>query len=931
VSDPLDELFGASPPVEALRQELRRLLSRWHSARRLPAILIRGETGTGKGLVARMLHRAGPRASAPFVDVNCAAIPEGMFEAELFGYERGAFTDARRAKPGLLQTAHRGVIFLDELALLPPALQPKLLKAIEEQAVRRLGATQSESIDVWIVAATNTDLDAAIRDRRFREDLYHRLAVVTLHLPPLRERGQDIVLLANRFLARFCADFALPVKRLAPDAERRLTSYPWPGNVRELSNTIERTALLADGDIISADMLEFESRGFPVATAAGRRPHRTVGEPAPLAEETSPAESASLEDVKRGKLLETLEGTSWNISRTAALLALSRNTVRARIARYGLRPVAPTTGPAGLVEEFQTVPPDAAEATAGLLVEEPQPSGVDDRAARTPLIARELPIRWERRPLTLLSVRLALADRDSLLDVGRALEAVVDKIRAFGGRVEEIFQGGLDASFGLEPIDDAPRRAANAAIAIARAARTGGGLEPTLPPVRIGLHAGSFLVARIAGRAQIDHEAKAQAFAILDALLSGAEVGAVVASEASVSLLERRFALTPLDPDGGQARRVLGPGGTGLGLWGTLERFVGRREELDLLHERRALAASGRGQIVGIAGDPGIGKSRLLWEFLHSDALVSWRILETSAMALGSPSPYLPVTELLRACFGIEPGEAQGAALAKLKDKLGASAERLALALVPLQALLDLPVQDAAWSALEPLRRRQLTLQAVKSVFLEESRHQPLLLALDNAHWIDSETQAVLERLAEAIPRSPVLLVLTYRPEYRHDLLSRTYFTQIRLDPLSGQPADELLDNLLGRHESLTSVRPRLLQWTDGNPFFIEESVRSLVETGVLAGEPGNYRLTGPLATIQAPAAVEQVLAERVHRLADEDRWLLQLAAVIGRELELPVLAEIADLPRAAGGAHPPSAGRVPVRDGGAARARVHLQARADP
>src|SRR3989338_3098518 len=243
---PLSELLGASAGIEAIREQVSRLLERQRDARRLPPVLIEGETGTGKGLLARMIQRAGPRAGGPFVDVNCAAIPETLLEAELFGFERGAFTDARRAKPGLFQTAHRGTIFLDEVGLLPEPLQAKLLKVLEEQAVRRLGGTASEPVDVWIVSATNTDLSAAIAARRFREDLYHRLAVLTVELPPLRERGRGALLLAERLLDRACADYGLPQKTLAPEAQARLLAYPWPGNIRELGNVIERVALLAE-------------------------------------------------------------------------------------------------------------------------------------------------------------------------------------------------------------------------------------------------------------------------------------------------------------------------------------------------------------------------------------------------------------------------------------------------------------------------------------------------------------------------------------------------------------------------------------------------------------------------------------------------------------------------------------------------------------
>src|SRR6187549_585202 len=216
----LNQLLGASPELAAVRDQLSRLLGRQAAPqRRLPPVLIQGETGTGKGLVAQVIYQTGPRAGAAFIDVNCAAIPDTLLEAELFGFERGAFTDAKQAKAGLLQLAHRGTIFLDEIGLMQELLQVKLLKALEDRAVRRLGGTRPEPADAWVIAATSEDLATAIRNRRFREDLFHRLAVVTLQLPPLRERGDDVLLLARHYLDRVCRDYGLPAKSLTADAD----------------------------------------------------------------------------------------------------------------------------------------------------------------------------------------------------------------------------------------------------------------------------------------------------------------------------------------------------------------------------------------------------------------------------------------------------------------------------------------------------------------------------------------------------------------------------------------------------------------------------------------------------------------------------------------------------------------------------------------
>ena len=216
----LDELLGSSPGIVGLRDTVRRLVQ-GPGAHRLPPILILGETGTGKGLLARAIHRSGPRHAGPFIDVNCAAIPEHLVEAELFGYEKGAFTDARQAKPGLFQAASGGTLFLDEVGLLPERAQAKVLKAIEDRSVRRLGRTQPETVDVSIVTATNADLAQEVGIGRFRADLYHRIGVVVLTLPPLRERGRDIVLLAEHFLVRTCQEYGWPARRLTADGSSR--------------------------------------------------------------------------------------------------------------------------------------------------------------------------------------------------------------------------------------------------------------------------------------------------------------------------------------------------------------------------------------------------------------------------------------------------------------------------------------------------------------------------------------------------------------------------------------------------------------------------------------------------------------------------------------------------------------------------------------
>ncbi len=356
----LDQLVGRSPRIAALRQKVTALLAGEATTHRLPPLLIMGETGTGKSLLARIIHEASSRAAAKFVELNGAAIPENLLESELFGYERGAFTDARQAKAGLFKVAHRGTLFLDEVGLLPLSLQAKLLTVLEDGSVRRLGATQSEPVDVCVISATNEDLQSAVRARRFREDLYHRLAVITLVLPPLRELASDLTLLAAHSLERACAKYSLPLKTLSPDALAAMCAYRWPGNVRELNSVIERAVLMCPAAVIDAGDLTFAAApDVPVAASA----------------------AGDVAASERRRLREVLAQTGWNISRTAATLGITRNTVRARIAKYGLQPEGAVrrseSGESG--QPTEATVGDADEALAGA-PPAPSPSDVDPRA-----------------------------------------------------------------------------------------------------------------------------------------------------------------------------------------------------------------------------------------------------------------------------------------------------------------------------------------------------------------------------------------------------------------------------------------------------------------------------------------------------------------------------------------------------------------------
>ena len=302
------ELLGSSPVFEEMKVRARQVLARAGAGGRLPPVLIQGETGTGKGLLARTLHLASPRAGAPFVAINCGAITETLGESEFFGFVRGAHSEARQPRKGFFEAADRGVLLLDEVGLLSEGHQARLLKVVEDRQVIPVGSTKPIPVDVWLISVTNADLWGEVQGQKFRRDLYERLAVMTFTLPPLRERPGDIVELAQQFLARSCKEYGLTPKTLAPDAQRRLLEHPWPGNVRELSNVIERAMFLVDGDVISADRLELMAPTAP-ASPQVKRPAAGAGD-------------------RRQRIADALERQGGNITKTAADLGISRKTLR---------------------------------------------------------------------------------------------------------------------------------------------------------------------------------------------------------------------------------------------------------------------------------------------------------------------------------------------------------------------------------------------------------------------------------------------------------------------------------------------------------------------------------------------------------------------------------------------------------------------------
>ncbi|MFZ5623501.1 MAG: sigma-54 interaction domain-containing protein, partial [Gemmatimonadota bacterium] len=297
-----DAILGSSPNMQQVIALARRV-----AAHGDVTVLIGGETGTGKELLARAIHYHGPRARQPFVEINCTAIPENLIESELFGHEKGSFTGAIAAKPGLFELAHGGTIFLDEIGHLPLAVQPKLLRALEAREIRRVGGSQPRKIDVRVITATHVNLAQAVRDGTFREDLFYRLNVVSLMLPPLRERGDDVLLLAERFVTDLAARYGLPCPTLSAEHRRTLMAHHWPGNVRELRNTVERALILSPPGTL--DLSELTT---PRAPAAGESSGGVLPFPAPL------------DAIIGGAVRAMLELTHGNKSEAARRLGISR-------------------------------------------------------------------------------------------------------------------------------------------------------------------------------------------------------------------------------------------------------------------------------------------------------------------------------------------------------------------------------------------------------------------------------------------------------------------------------------------------------------------------------------------------------------------------------------------------------------------------------
>jgi class 3 adenylate cyclase/tetratricopeptide (TPR) repeat protein len=496
-----------------------------------------------------------------------------------------------------------------------------------------------------------------------------------------------------------------------------------------------------------------------------------------------------------------------------------------------------------------------------------------------------------------------------------AIHIMMDAVHRYEGTVNQVLGDGIMALFGA-PIahEDHALRACYAALALQSAIRLYAEevrhTHGMLLQLRVGLNSGEVVVRAIGNDLHMDYSAVGQNTHLAARMEQLAAPGSILLTAATLRLVEglvRVHALGPVPVKGlTDPVEVFELVGASALRWRFqvaaargLTRFVGRQTELEVLRQTLTQAEAGHGQVVSIVGEAGVGKSRLVYEFTHSHYTPEWLILESASVSYGKATSYFPVVDLLKRYCHIDDGDEPRTVRAKVTGQVLTFDDSLQEAIPPLLSLLEVLPEDSPFLRLDPPQRRRQTLDALKRLLLRESQAQPVLLVFEDLHWIDSETQALLDTLVESLPTVRLLLLVNYRPEYQHGWSSKTYYAQLRLDPLPPASAEGFLQALLGDDPSLAPLKQLLIARTQGNPFFLEESVRTLVETGVLVGEPGACCLATALPTIQVPATVQAVLAARIDRLPPEEKRLLQTAAVIGMEVPFALLQTIAELPEA--------------------------------
>jgi class 3 adenylate cyclase/tetratricopeptide (TPR) repeat protein len=549
----------------------------------------------------------------------------------------------------------------------------------------------------------------------------------------------------------------------------------------------------------------------------------------------------------------------------------------------------------------------------------PAPKTYTPRHLAEKILTSRTALEGERKQVSVLFADLKgsmelLAERDpeearKLLDP--VLEHMMDAVHHYEGTVNQVMGDGIMALFGA-PLahEDHAVRACYAALrmqaSVKRYADEVRRSHAAVVRIRVGINSGEVVVRAIGNDLRMDYTAVGQTTHLAARMEQLADPGTIVITPETLALAEGYVEVKPLGPvpvkgltGALEVYQVTGAGPARTRLQVAARRgftrFVGRDAELQQLRRAQQLAADGHGQVAAVIGEAGVGKSRLVYEFTHSHRSRGWLTLESVSVAYGKATSYLPVIDLLKGYFKVDDRDDLREIREKVTGKLLALDRSLEPTLTALLALLDVPVDDAEWRTLDPAERRRRTLDGVLRVLLREAREQPLLLIFDDLHWIDGETQALLDALVESLGSARVLLLVNYRPEYEHAWGGKAYYSQVRMDALPAESAGELLDALLGDDPGLAPLKQLLVK--RGNPFFLEETVRTLVETKVLDGPRGRYRLARPIQALQVPRTVQPMLAARIDRLQAEHKRLLQVASVVGKVVPFALLRQVADLP----------------------------------
>ena len=536
------------------------------------------------------------------------------------------------------------------------------------------------------------------------------------------------------------------------------------------------------------------------------------------------------------------------------------------------------------------------------------------------ILTSKAALEGERKHVTVLFADLKgsmelLADRDpeearKLLDP--VLERMMEAVHRYEGTVNQVLGDGIMALFGA-PIaqEDHASRACYAALrmqdAVGRYAEELRREHGVDVQIRVGLNSGDVVVRSIGSDLHMDYTAVGQTTHLAARMEQLARPGTTLMTGTTLRGAEGYVEVKSLGPmpvkglpEPVAVYEVLGAGTARTRLQASLARgltrFVGRDAEIEQLRHAQEQAARGRGEVVAVVGEAGVGKSRLFYEFIHSHRTQGWLILESTSVSYGKAAPWLPLTGLLKSYFKIADRDDTRAIRAKVTGILLTLDEALKDSVAPVLWLLDVLPDGHAFLRLDRPARRQGALDAVRRLLLRESGNQPVLVVFEDLHWIDADTQAFLDAFVDSVPSARVLVAVNYRPEYRHAWGGKTYYRQLRIDVLPPTTAEALLEPLLGDDVSLQPLRRLLIERTEGNPLFLEESVRALVETQVLVGERGAYRLARDPGAIQVSPTVQAILAARIDRLPPDDKRLLQTASVIGKDVPWSLLLAIADL-----------------------------------